>query len=465
MSNFLGRPIHRTDDDRPPSDYVLRRPNYVRSHRGSFLDFEARLRTHVTALLRGGWSDRSQLTPHLLSYVSDERNLAAAWCHVRDRGGRAAGSDGDTFDNYDPFDIPWELLKAWRDEILAGEFVPDPDRLCVVPKGGNRGTRTITVLTIRDHVVNRAAVQVLQTVFDRFFDPFSFGCRPSPTAAGVLRRGTLPAVATAMTLDALGYVHWVAEDLRDAFGRVPLPGVMEVVAKYLAIPDPMGHPLTRFIHSLVSGAARPGLRQGSPLSPFLLNLYLDHHLDRVWRRHHPGRPLIRYVDDLLVLCRTRSDALAAHAALAALLRPKGMLTKLGRVKAVRALDGRRPVAWLGYNFHRTRAGTLHMRPGARGWESLEVALTEPGLTAEDAEDRVACWLDAFAPAYGHCNRRLVCARLEALVAPFGFSTFPDSALVLAYWQKCYARWHRTRNDTVSALSAQRLLPGQPAAVG
>lgn len=456
MSNELGRQSV-AENDLEPRESLLRKPGYVTRNTGGIDDFQVRLRKHVNSVLRDGWTARARLTEGLLGFISDERNLADAWCHVRDFGGAAAGSDGVTFDLYDPNVPPWAELRDWRDQIRAGVFTPDPDRLCTIPKGGDRGTRSITVLTIRDRVVNRATVQVLQTVLDRFFDPFSFGCRPSPRTTGSLRRGSLPAVATAMTLFDLGYTHWVSEDLRNAFARVPLASVVDVLGRYLAVRN-HDHPLMRFIGALLSGASGPGLRQGSPLSPFLLNVYLDHHLDRVWRKRYPQWPLIRYVDDVLVVCRTRSEAVEAHAALSDLLRPKAMLTKHGRVRAVRALDPRRPVAWLGFIFHRSRVGALRVRPGERGWENLAVAVAEPGLTPIEVEDRIADWLIAFAPAYLHCNRRAVYARLSAIATEAGVDDFVPREQVMAYWQRYYAQWCRAASDTEASLIAQRLLP-------
>lgn len=48
--------------------------------------------------------------------------------------------------------------------------------------------------------------------------------------------------------------------------------------------------------------------QGGVISPFLANVYLDY-LDAIWedRCSHLG-VLVRYADDLVVLCKTRSDA-------------------------------------------------------------------------------------------------------------------------------------------------------------
>jgi acyl carrier protein phosphodiesterase len=80
----------------------------------------------------------------------------------------------------------------------------------------------------------------------------------------------------------------------------------------------------KFIGTVLRNASTPGLRQGGSLSPLLLDTYLDHFLDRRWRKRHPKIPLPRVADDLLVLSRTAKEAKKAHATLEALLRPAGM---------------------------------------------------------------------------------------------------------------------------------------------
>jgi RNA-directed DNA polymerase len=56
-----------------------------------------------------------------------------------------------------------------------------------------------------------------------------------------------------------------------------------------------------------------GAPQGGPASPLLCNIYL-HRLDRAWEAGQHG-VLVRYCDDLVVMCSTRRQAEAALARL------------------------------------------------------------------------------------------------------------------------------------------------------
>ncbi len=56
------------------------------------------------------------------------------------------------------------------------------------------------------------------------------------------------------------------------------------------------------VHQTVAGTP-----QGGVISPLLSNIYL-HVLDRLWMRHSaPLGRLVRYADDLVVMCRTGKD--------------------------------------------------------------------------------------------------------------------------------------------------------------
>src|SRR5262249_46045260 len=174
------------------------------------------------------------------------------------------------------------------------------ERVVWVSKGAGRGERPLVIQSILDRIVQRSCVQVLQPVLDALLDPRSFGFRPG--------RSHLHALALAERLArSKGLWCWVAVDIKDAFGSVPLNRLLDVVGKYL----PDGE-LVKFLKVVLGGSKRPGLRQGGALSPLMLNLYLHHLLDTRWRELHPELPLLRYADDLLIVCPSREQAHEAY---------------------------------------------------------------------------------------------------------------------------------------------------------
>jgi len=72
-----------------------------------------------------------------------------------------------------------------------------------------------------------------------------------------------------------------------------------------------------------------GTPQGGVVSPLLANVYL-HRLDRAWRGAY-GTP-VRYADDLVVLCRSQGQAVAALARLTSLLADLGLQPKQAKTR-------------------------------------------------------------------------------------------------------------------------------------
>jgi hypothetical protein len=205
--------------------------------------------------------------------------------------------------------------------------------------------------------VQRAVVLIIQPLLDPLFDAHSLGFRPG--------KDRLHALALAERyLVQEGRTVWVTEDLKDAFLNVPLVRLLQVVKKYLGADD-----VVALLGTVLGNAKTPGLRQGGPLSPLLLNLYLHHFLDRPWRKRRPDTPLIRVADDILLPCRRLKEAKQAHAALTALLTPAGMPVKLGFDKAVCRLAAGQSGDWLGFRVARAQKA-LVVGIAERAWERL-----------------------------------------------------------------------------------------------
>ena len=80
-----------------------------------------------------------------------------------------------------------------------------------------------------------------------------------------------------------------------------------------------------------------GTPQGGPLSPLLCNVYL-HRLDRVWDTREHG-VLVRYCDDLVVMCSTRRQAEDALARLTTVLARLGLELKTAKTRIVHLTEG------------------------------------------------------------------------------------------------------------------------------
>jgi retron-type reverse transcriptase len=408
----------------------------VGAHAGAAADFLRRHEREANAAVRGNKETRERFLADLLPRTADTRNLRAAWDYLAGNGGQAPGPDGLCYDDPDDKEV-WALLRRVGTALRDGTYRPGPDRKVQIPKSSGQGTRTLLLPSVIDRVVPRAVVQTVQPYLDPQFDDNSFGFRPG--------RDRQRALARAATLaSGSGSWVWVTEDIRDAFNQMPLRRLLDVVR--LRLPDPG---IVRLIERLVLTEAGRGLRQGGCLSPLLLNLYLDHHLDRKWRSCHPNLPLLRVADDLLALTRSGEEARQAWNDLQEALRPVGMPLKGSPSSAVRDLSGGDQADWLGFRLARGEGG-LEVRPAARSWrqltDHLAVAHTRPNLPLLVVEVIVR-WAEQLGPCYPWTDPWEAYARVAAIARELAFEEIPPREEFLGRWRRAFGRWQRIRAGT------------------
>src|SRR5215216_1894624 len=95
-----------------------------------------------------------------------------------------------------------------------------------------------------------------------------------------------------------------------------------------------------------------GTPQGGVISPVLCNVYL-HRLDRQWQTRGSG-VLVRYADDLVVLCRTKREAENALGALTAILAELGLEPKQAKTRIVHLREGGEGMDFLGFHHRHVR---------------------------------------------------------------------------------------------------------------
>jgi RNA-directed DNA polymerase len=99
-----------------------------------------------------------------------------------------------------------------------------------------------------------------------------------------------------------------------------------------------------------------GTPQGGVISPLLANVYL-HAFDRAWNVHGTGE-LVRYADDFVVLCSTRSQAEEAQRRAVALLGDLGLSLHPEKTRVVDLREGREGFDFLGCHFRARMSGKL-----------------------------------------------------------------------------------------------------------
>jgi RNA-directed DNA polymerase len=102
-----------------------------------------------------------------------------------------------------------------------------------------------------------------------------------------------------------------------------------------------------------------GTPQGGVVSPLLCNVYL-HRLDRVWSTRGDG-VLVRYADDLVVVCRSKGEAERDLEALRVVLAELGLELKEAKTRIVHLREGGEGLDFLGFHHRWVRARDPRVR--------------------------------------------------------------------------------------------------------
>lgn len=263
--------------------------------------------------------------------------------YVEANGG-AAGVDHVTVAMYER-DLDRHLAHLTT-QLRDGTYRPQAIRRTWIDKPGSREQRPLGIPTVRDRVVQTAVRLVLEPIFERDFAAQSYGFRPGRGCKDALRR--VDSLLTA------GYTWVVDADLRHYFDTIPQAALIQRVrgkvadGRMLALLEAF---LTQAVmDGLSTWTPDEGTPQGAVISPLLANIYLDpldHHLAAA------GIEMVRYADDLVLLCRTEAEAQHALTVLRAWTQAAGLTLHPEKTRIVDATH-RGGFDFLGYHFERGR---------------------------------------------------------------------------------------------------------------
>ena len=272
----------------------------------------------------------------LMEQVVDRENMIRAWKRVRANKG-SPGVDGMTIG-----DLTGYLREHWpriREEMLRGEYRPQPVKEVEIPKAGG-GTRRLGIPTVVDRVIQQAILQVLDPIYDPTFSDHSYGFRP--------RRRAHQAVKEAKRHIGEGY-GWVVDlDLEKFFDRVNHDILMGRLARRIGDKRVL-RVVRRYLQAggMVNGVVQErweGTPQGGPLSPLLSNILLDE-LDKELERR--GHRFCRYADDANIYVKSKRAGERVFASIEEFLK-KRLKLRVNREKSAVAYYHER--GFLGFGF-------------------------------------------------------------------------------------------------------------------
>ncbi len=240
----------------------------------------------------------------LLHHVNSDL-LKAAFYELK--ANAAPGVDGVTWKDYEAdLDDNIDDLHA---RVHQGAYRALPSRRVYIPKPDGR-QRPLAIAALEDKIVQRATVEVLNTIYEEEFLGFSYGFRPG--------RGTHDALDALVVGISSKKVSWILDaDIRSFFDtvnqewlirfvehRIGDPRIIRLIQKWLKV---------GILENGVVSASDKGTGQGSVISPLLANIYLHYVLDlwaERWRRREATGDMIivRYADDIVVGFQREMDA-------------------------------------------------------------------------------------------------------------------------------------------------------------
>jgi RNA-directed DNA polymerase len=296
----------------------------------------------------------------LIDKVSTDRTLQLAWEKVKSNAG-ACGVDGITIGRFEQ--NSQSRLLAVRERLNQGTYQPKPVKRVWIEKPGSAEKRPLGIPTVTDRVVQAAVRMVIEPIFENRFAKHSYGFRPG--------RGCKDALRRVEELLQSGRPHVVEVDIKSYFDAIPHDRLMALVREHIADGRVLGliegflkqgvmegAELARTVKEIPEDKSQEesqGTPQGGVISPLLANIYLDP-LD--WLMAGFGFEMVRYADDMVVLCRSQEEAEDALEKLREWMAGAGLTLHPDKTRTVDMTVADSHFDFLGYRFKRSRQGKV-----------------------------------------------------------------------------------------------------------
>lgn len=257
-------------------------------------------------------------------------------------GRKTPGIDGQTLDS------PIERLNLFKEICRNGWNGIDPKPIRRIYIKEPNKLRPIGIPTIYDRVIQNMIMNSLEPEWEAIFEKGSYGFRPKRNVNDAISRIWL-------ALNKENSRKWIVDsDITKCFDSISHKYLLEQIDK---------HPAKNIIKKMLEvgiiirdiwmSSEEEGTPQGSPLSPLLCNIAL-HGLEEELNVRYTkkgyvdkkGRLLIRFADDLVILCHSRQDAILALEELKIALEKRGLKISELKTKIVHITEG---FDFLGFN--------------------------------------------------------------------------------------------------------------------
>ena len=362
------------------------------------------------------WSQQGRKHWDLYRYMTDPFVLLDALKLVLQNRG-ASGIDGETCESIRKRE--WEYVTRLAQSLRDRTYQTKPVRRVYIPKKDGR-MRPLGIPTVRDRVVQRALVLLLEPIYEQIFLPCSYGFRPGRNAMECAAEAAEGMFRRRYVLEA---------DIESFFDRVVhrrLKGMLKEQIVDPRILDVIGGFLeSGFLeHRKPWQPTKEGTPQGGPLSPLLANIYLHYALDQRFQKaasQEGHTQLYRYCDDFIIMSDHPGRLRTARRAVNVWMKEAGLNLKESKTREIdmssRCRTRNSHLDFLGYRFHlrafkdNPKRCWIARQPSEKARKAFRARLKErlhSFLSLQQAKERLEetwqGWSGYF--RYGNANRVL-----------------------------------------------------------
>ena len=227
------------------------------------------------------------------------------------------GSGGVDFISLSDYEENLEnnLYKLWN-RLSSGSYFPLPVREKGIPKKDGK-VRLLGIPSISDRIAQQVIKDYLEPRFEAIFHKRSYGYRPRLNAHHALEqvRQNVRKFGWVIDMDIKGFFDEVSHELllKALDKHVSESWVKMYIQRWLEAP------VQKETGELMQKDGK-GTPQGGVVSPLLANLFLHYVFDKWIEVHHKNVSFVRYADDIIVHCGTKSEAEALLSSIDARMR-------------------------------------------------------------------------------------------------------------------------------------------------